>query len=76
MKYESSTLCLVHLTRCRPGLTHVGNILLQLLRCISGKVADPQVSLVMMVDSLSAMSLEESEKLTFGQRIVFIVLSS
>ena len=40
-KYESSTLCLVHSTKCKPGLTHVGNIQLQLLRGISGYVAGP-----------------------------------
>ena len=75
-KYESSTLCLVHSTRCGPGPTHVGNIPLQLLLCISGQVAGPQVSLVIMVYSLSTMSVEESEKLAFDQRIVFTVLSS
>ena len=59
-KYESSILRLIHSTRCRPGLTHVGNIPLQLLRCISGQVTGPQVSLVMMVHSLTGMSMEES----------------
>ena len=74
-KYERPTLCLVYSTRCRPGLTHVGNIPLQLLRCISGQVAGPQVSLVMMVHSLSRISVEESQRLAFGQGIVFTVLS-
>ena len=69
-------LCLLHSTRCRLGLTHVANIPLQLLQCISGQVARPQVSLVMMVYSLTGMSVEESERLAFGQRIVFIVLFS
>ena len=59
-KYESSTLCLVHSMRCRPGLTHVPNILLELLRCISCQLAGPQVNLVMIVHSLTGMSLEES----------------
>ena len=40
-KYESSILRLIHLTRCRPGLTHVGNIPLQLVWCIYGQVAGP-----------------------------------
>ena len=75
-KYESSTLCLVHSTRCRPRLMHVGDFTLQLPRCISGQVAGPQVSLVMMVHSLTGMSMEESERLAFGQRIVFTVISS
>ena len=75
-KHENSTLCLIHSTRCRPGLTHAGKIPLQLLECISGQVAGPQGSLVMMVYSLTGMSVEESERLAFGQRIVFIVLFS
>ena len=74
-KYERSTLCLVHSTRCRPGLTHLGNIPLQLVRWISGQVAGPQVSLVMMVDSLSGISVEENERFAFGHGIVFTVLS-
>ena len=75
-KYESSTLCLVHSRRCKPGMRHVGNNPLQLLRRISCRVADPQGSLVMMVRSLTGISVEESERLAFGQRVVFIVLSS
>ena len=75
-KYESYTLCLVHSTRSRPGLTHVRNIPFELLWCISRQVAGPQHSLVMMVHSLSGMSIEESERLAFGQIIVFTVLSS
>ena len=34
-KYERSTMCLVHFTRCNPELAHGGSILLQLLRCTS-----------------------------------------
>ena len=75
-KYESSTLSLVHSRRCKPGMTHVGNNPLQLLRCISGWVACPQGSLVIIVHSLSGISVEESERLAFGKRIAFTVLSS
>ena len=75
-KYESSILRLIHSTRCRPGLTHVGNIPLQLLWCISGQEAGLQISWVMTVCSLTGMLVEESEKLAFGKRIVFIVLFS
>ena len=75
-KYEGSTLRLVHSTRCRPGLTHVRNIPFELLWCISCQVAGPEDSLVIMVHSLSGMSIEESERLAFGQIIVFTVLSS
>ena len=74
-KYESSKMCLVYSTRCRPGLIQLGNIPLQLLRCISGQVAGPQVSLFRMVHSLSGISVEESERLAFGQGVVFTVLS-
>ena len=35
--------CVFHYTRCKPGLTHAENILLKLLRCISGQDADPRV---------------------------------
>ena len=75
-KYESSTLCLVHSRRCKSGMRHVGNNPLQLLRRISRRVAGPQGSVVMMVRSLTGISVEESERLAFGQRIVFTVLSS
>ena len=74
-KYESSKLCLVYSTRCRPGLIQLGNSPLQLLWCISGQVAGCQVSLVMMAHSLSGISVEESETLAFRQGIVFTVLS-
>ena len=40
-KFEGSTLYVIHSTRCRPGLTHVGNIPLQLLQCTSGQMVGP-----------------------------------
>ena len=75
-KYESFTLCVVHLTNCRPGLTHVGIIPLQLLRCTSGQVTGPQVSWVMTVYSLICMPVEKRERLALGQMILLIVLFS
>ena len=36
-------MCLVHSTRCRPGLTHAGNITFQLLQCPSGQESGPTV---------------------------------
>ena len=36
-------MCLVPSVRCRPGLTHAGNISLQLLRCTSDQGAGPTV---------------------------------
>ena len=39
--WEQSILCLVHLTRCRPGLTQT-DIPLQQLRCTSGQGAGPR----------------------------------
>ena len=55
---------------------HVGNIPLQLLRCISDEVAGPQVSLVMIVYSLTGISMKESETLAFGRWFAFKVLFS
>ena len=75
-KYESSTSFLVHLTRSRPGLTHVGNIPLELLWYTSGQVAGPQVTWGMTVYSLTDIRLEESKSLAFNPRIPFIVLFS
>ena len=39
--WEQSILCLVHSTRCRPGLTQT-NIPLEQLRCTSGQGPGPQ----------------------------------
>ena len=75
-KCKSFTLSLVYSVRCWPDLTHVGNIPLQLLGCISDQVAGPQVSLVMIVYSLTGIFMKESETLAFGQRFPFIVLFS
>ena len=55
---------------------HVGDILLQLLRCTSGQVAGPQVSWDMADYSLTDVLVEKNERLSFGQSILFIVLFS
>ena len=73
-KYKSSTSFLANLTRSRPGLTHVGNIPLELLRYTSGQVAGPQFTWGMTVYSLTDIPLEESKSLAFNPRIPFIVL--
>ena len=75
-KCKSFTLSLVYSARCWPDLTHVGNIPLQLLRCISDEVAGPQVSLVTIVYSLTDISMKESETLAFGRWFAFKVLFS
>ena len=55
---------------------HVGDILLQLLRCTSGHVAGPQVGWDMVDYSLAEVPVEKKERFSFGQRILFIMLFS
>ena len=73
---RNSTLCLVYSTRCRPGLTHVADILLQLSQCTSGQVAGPQVSWDVTYYGLTDVPVAKSERLAFGQSIPSIVLFS
>ena len=67
---------MLHLTRCGPRITHVGEIPLKLLRCTPHQMEGSQVSWDMAVYSLTGIPVKEREGLAFVQRIAFIVLFS
>ena len=76
-KYERSTMCLVHSSRCRLELTHGENVPLQLLRCTSGQADGSRLSscflwtfahrgrIINLSPGLVAMYMESRERLHF-----------